>query len=51
MMQAQATGGVTTIWEMRRIIADSIEMQRYEPKDKDAWDAAYSKFLKITKQQ
>lgn len=51
MMQAQATGGMTTIWEMRRIIADSIEMQRYEPKDKDAWDAAYSKFLKITKQQ
>lgn len=51
MMQAQATGGVTNIWEMRRIIAHSIEMQRYEPKDKDAWDAAYSKFLKITKQQ
>ena len=51
MMQAQATGGVTNIWEMRRIIAHSIEMQRYEPKDKDAWDPAYSKFLKITKQQ
>jgi len=46
MLQAKASGGVKDIWEMRAIIANSLELKRFEPKDKDAWDAAYEKYLK-----
>ena len=48
MLQAQASGFVKDIWQMRQIIANSIELVRYEPKDKETWDAAYDKYLKIT---
>ena len=47
MMQAKAAGLVGDIWEMRRIIADSVELVKYEPKDKVVWDAAYKKYLEI----
>ena len=48
MMQAQSAGLVNDIWQMRQIIANSIDLVRYEPKDKELWDAAYEKYLKIT---
>jgi len=32
---------------MRAIIANSIDMVKYEPQDKLAWDAAYDKYLSI----
>ena len=47
MLQAKASGDVKDIWEMRQIIANSIELQQFEPQDKEAWDAAYEKFLKV----
>ena len=47
MLQAKASGDVADIWDMRRIIAASIELKRFEPTDKDAWDNAYERFLKI----
>ena len=50
MLQAKASGLVKDIWEMRHIIAQSLELKRFEPQDKAAWDAAYEKFLEITKQ-
>ena len=49
MVQAKASGAVKDIWEMRRIIARSIEVKRFEPQDKDVWDKAYTRFLEITK--
>ena len=49
MLQAKASGDVSDIWAMRRIIAASVEMVKYEPKDKDAWDKAYEHYLEITK--
>jgi rhamnulokinase len=49
MLQAQAAGLVKDIWEMRQIIANSTELVRYEPQDKAIWDAAYERFLEITK--
>jgi rhamnulokinase len=50
MLQAKAAGLVKDIWEMRRIIAASIEMVAYHPtKDKAAWDAAFNRYLEITK--
>ena len=49
MLQAKAAGLVSDIWQMRTIIADSIEMQRYEPEDKELWDEAYGKFEEIVR--
>ena len=47
MLQAKAAGMVGDIWEMRCIIADSLELKRFEPQDKEIWDAAYEKYLDI----
>lgn len=47
MLQAKASGDVGDIWDMRRIIAASLELKRFEPADKDEWDNAYERFLKI----
>ena len=47
MMQAKAARVVNDIWEMRQIIANSIELVKYEPTDKQAWDQAYDKYLSI----
>ena len=47
MLQAKAMGLVKDIWEMRAIIANSIELVKYTPTDKAAWDAAYEKYLSI----
>ncbi|MBQ8989091.1 MAG: rhamnulokinase [Prevotella sp.] len=48
MLQAKAAGLVGDIWEMRQIIANSLELVKYEPQDKEIWDQAYEKYLKIT---
>ena len=47
MLQAKAAGLVNDIWQIREIIANSIEMAKYEPQDKAQWDAAYEKYLNI----
>ena len=47
MLQAKAARLVSDIWQMRAIIANSIEMVKYEPQDKAQWDAAYDKYLSI----
>ena len=47
MLQAKAARLVSDIWQMRAIIANSIELVRYEPNDKAQWDAAYEKYLSI----
>lgn len=49
MLQAKASGDVKDIWQMRKIIADSIEIKVFEPQDTEAWNAAYKKYLKVTK--
>ncbi len=47
MVQAKAVGAVKDIWDMRRIIANSLELVKFEPEDKTVWDAAYKKYLEI----
>ena len=32
MLQAKAAGEVDDIWQMRHIIANSVEIKKYEPK-------------------
>lgn len=49
MLQAKASGEVKGIREMREIIAESIDLRRYEPQDKKHWDEAYRKYLNICK--
>ena len=48
LLQAKAAGLVKDIWEMRQIIANSLDLVRYEPQDQAVWDAAYENYLKIT---
>ena len=51
MMQAKAMGLVDDIWQMRKIIANSVDMVAYHPTaDRRAWDEAYERFLTITHQ-
>ena len=45
--KAKAAGLVTDIWQMRAIIANTLDLVRYEPQDKAAWDKAYEKYLSI----
>ena len=48
MLQAKAMGLVKDIWEMRAIIANSVDMVAYHPSgDKAVWDKAYEKYLGI----
>ncbi len=47
MMQAKAAGLVKDIWQMRAIIANSIEMVKYDPQDKEIWNEAYNKYLRL----
>ena len=48
MLQAKAMGLVKDIWEMRAIIANSVDMVPYHPSgDRAAWDKAYEKFLEV----
>ncbi len=49
MLQAKASGIVGDIWEMRRIIAQSITMKRFVPQDQDEWDAAYRHYLEVVR--
>ena len=47
MLQAKASGLVSDIWAMRSIIANSIDLVRYEPKDTNTWEEAYKKYVSI----
>lgn len=48
MIQAKVAGIAGDIFDMRGIIARSITMKRFEPQDRDTWDEAYGKYLRIT---
>lgn len=48
MLQAKAAGIVGNMFDMRRIIADSIDMKTYMPQEN--WDEAYAGFLNVTKE-
>lgn len=48
MVQAKAAGIVGDVWEMRRIIADSVATTRYMPVDTAEWELMYGRYLEIT---
>ena len=47
MVQAKAAGEVKDLWDMRKVIANSLNLKRFSPADEEIWDAAYVKYLKI----
>jgi rhamnulokinase len=47
MVQAMGMGIVKSPAEIRRIIANSFELEIYEPQDTNKWDEAYDRFLNI----
>lgn len=47
MVQAKAVGMVKDIWEMRQIIANSLDLVEFLPQDTDAWAEAYEKYIAI----
>ena len=50
MLQAKAMNVVDDIWQMRQIIANSVEMVAYHPTaNRAAWDVAFKRYLDISK--
>ena len=48
MLQAKSSGDVCDMWDMRRIIANSVDMVSYHPTgDEAAWKTAFEKFIKL----
>lgn len=48
MLQAKAAGLVKDMWEMRKVIASSVEMKHFAPNHTKEWDEAYERFLRLS---
>jgi len=48
LVQAMAAGVVSSVAEMRRIVAQSFPLERYQPRASQAWDEAYARFRQLT---
>lgn len=48
MIQAKSAGCVSSLQEMRQIIANSVQLDEFTPEDSIVWYEAYQKFLSIT---
>ena len=48
MIQAKAANLVNDIWEMRQIIANSLELVKYEPTDQTIWNQVFQRFQRIS---
>lgn len=49
MVQAKTAGEVADLWDMRRVIANSLELKEFDPTDREEWNKAYEKYLEILK--
>ncbi len=47
LVQAMGLGYVASHAEIRKIIANSFELEKYEPLKIEQWEAAYERFLNI----
>jgi len=47
MVQAMAQKHVSSLEELRRVVAASSEMKRYEPRDVEAWQEAYGRYQSL----
>ena len=48
MLQAKAAGLAGDIYEMRQVIAKSIDTCTYQPADREKWNKGYEAYLKVT---
>ena len=48
LMQMIAAGDLADLTAGRKLVADSFGTDTYEPRDAEAWDQAYARFLEIT---
>jgi rhamnulokinase len=48
MIQAKAAGCVDSLQEMRKIIAESVQLDEYLPEDHEIWTKAFQKFMEVT---
>ena len=48
LIQARAMGEIGSLADIRKVVRASSEMDRYEPTDKDQWDAADARFTEMT---
>ena len=49
MVQARSVGIVSTRWEMRQLIADSIQTETFLPQDETVWKDVYDRYLQVVK--
>lgn len=47
MVQARSAGIVSTRWEMRKLIADSIPTETFLPQDEMAWQDVYERYVQL----
>jgi len=47
MVQAMASGEASDLYAMRKVLASTLQLDKFEPQNAAAWDAAYAKFKKI----
>lgn len=47
-VQWMSQGTFSDIWEARRVIRDSFPVTVYEPKEREAWEQAYGRFISLT---
>ena len=48
LMQARAMGEIGSLSDIRKVVRASSEMNRYEPADKDQWDAADARLTELS---
>jgi len=48
MMQAMARGRLGSLGQGREVIRNSFEPEEFEPRETDAWDAAYERYIQVT---
>jgi rhamnulokinase len=49
MVQAKAMGVVGSHAEMRKIIYDSVEIEKFAPQEREQWEDAYKQFINLIK--
>ena len=49
MIQAWAKGLVSSLGEMRKVIADAVSVESFVPEDMAQWECGYAKFKEIIK--
>jgi rhamnulokinase len=47
LVQAMATGQIKSLADARKVVANSFDVKKYEPRDTAKWDQAYARFREV----